>query len=517
MAKERLPMHHVREVFRLKYDCRLSNRKIARACGVDRETVGMYLKRGVKYGLSWPFPAELTDAEIEARLFPKPAQPEGAQRPPPDCQYIYEELRSYKKKVSLTLMQLWIEYKERHRDGFQYTQFCEHYHRWRLKLDYVMRQEHRAGDKMFVDFCDGLPLVNKETGELTRTHLFVGVWGFSNFSYVEAVADQTAPAWARCHARAFAYSGAVPHALVPDNLKSAVTKPCLYEPELNRSYAELAAHYGTAVLPARIKRPRDKAKAEAGVLVAQRWILAVLRHKTFFTLVEMNEAIRELLEILNTRLLKKLKKSRRELFETQERPAALPLPDRPYQYAEWTKARVNFDYTIEVDEHIYSVPFRFLREKLDVRLTVTTLEVFQRGERIAAHVRSYRPGGQTILDEHRPPEHRKFLEWTPARIIAWAAKTGPFTAKVVERIMATRRHPEEGFRACRGIIGLGEKYGAERVEAAARRAMQFSACSYKYIRSILVAGLDRVAATQDETQQASLPLHENVRGGEYYH
>lgn len=516
MAKERLPMHRVREVCRLKYDCRLSNRKIARACGVDRDTVGMYLQRAEKFGLRWPFPAELTDAEIEARLFPKPIQPAGAQRPLPDCAYIYEELRSH-KNLNLTLMQIWIEYKERHHEGLQYTQFCEHYHRWRKKLDYVMRQEHRAGDKMFVDFCDGLLLVNQETGEITRTHLFVGVWGLSNFTYAEAVLDQSAPSWARCHVRAFAYSGAVPHALVPDNLKSGVTKPCFYEPEINRSYAELAAHYDTAVLPARVRHPRDKAKGEAGVLVAQRWILAVLRHKTFFTLVEMNDAIRELLEVLNTRPMKKLKKSRRELFETQDRPAALPLPDRPYQYAEWVKARVNFDYTIEVDHHIYSVPFRFLREKLDVRLTVTTLEVLQRGERIALHVRSYKQGGQTILDEHRPPEHRKFLEWTPARITAWAAKTGPSTATVAERIMATRRHPEEGFRACRGIIGLGEKYGAERVEAASARALEFSACSFKYIRSILVAGLDRVATTRDEAQQPSLPLHENVRGGEYYH
>ena len=515
MAQERLPMHRAREVFRLKYDCRLSNRKIARACGVDRDTVGIYLRRAEKAGLIWPFPAELTDAEIEARLFPKPTQPPGAQRPLPDCQYIYDQLRAH-KNLNLTIMQLWIEYKEHYPDGFQYTQFCEHYHRWRQKLDYVMRQEHRAGDKMFVDFCDGLPLVNQATGEIIRTHLFVGVWGFSNLTYVEAVADQAAPSWARCHVRAFTYSGVVPHALVPDNLKSGVTKPCFYEPEINRSYAELAAHYNTAVLPARIRRPRDKAKAEAGVLVAQRWILAVLRHRVFFTLAEMNDAIRELLEDLNTRPMKKLKMSRRELFESQDRPAALPLPPHPYQYAEWRKATVHVDYCIEVDEHIYSVPFRFLHDKLDVRLTVTTLEAFQRGERIAAHVRSYARGGKTILDEHRPPEHRKFLEWTPARIAAWAAKTGPSAAAVVGRIMAARRHPEEGFRACLGIMRMGDGYGAERLEAAAARALQFNACSYKYIRSILVAGLDRAADVQDETQP-SLPMHENVRGQEYYH
>lgn len=516
MAQERLPMHRTREVFRLKHDCGLSNRKIARACGVDRDTVGMYLKRAERCGLRWPFPSDLTDAAIEARLFPKPIQPEGPQRPLPDCQYIYDQLRDH-KKFNLTLMQLWIEYKERHPDGFQYSQFCEHYHRWRHKLDYVMRQNHRAGDKMFVDFCGGLSLVNEETGEVVGTHLFVAVWGFSNFTYAEAVADQSAPAWARCHVRAFAHSGAVPHALVPENLKSGVTKPCFYEPELNRSYAELAAHYNTAILPARVRRPRDKAKVEAGVLVAQRWILAVLRHRTFFTIAEMNDAIRELLERLNTRPMQKLKKSRRELFESQDRPAALPLPDRPYQYAEWRKATVHVDYCIEVDKHIYSVPFRFLHDKLDVRLTITTLEAFQRGERIAAHVRSYVQGGQTILDEHRPPEHRKFLEWTPSRIVAWAAKAGPSSAVLVERIMATRRHPEQGFRACLGIMQLGDGYGAERLEAAATRALKYNGCSYKCIRSILVAGLDQASDIEDEAQQPSLPLHENVRGGEYYH
>lgn len=517
MANERLPMHQVREVLRLKYACRLSTRKVARICGINRETVAVYLSRAEKVGLAWPIPEGMPDAQLDILLFPPAAKPPGPERPLPDCQYIYEELRSYKKKVSLTLMQLWIEYKERHPDGLQYTQFCERYHRWRGKLDYVMRQEHRAGDKMFVDFCDGLPLVHQETGEIVRTHLFVAVWGFSNFTYAEAVLDQSAPSWARCHVRAFAYSGAVPHALVPDNLKSGVTKPCLYEPELNRSYAELAAHYGAAVLPARVSKPRDKAKVEAGVLVAQRWILAVLRHRTFFTIAEMNDAIRELLERLNTRPMRKLLKTRRELFESQDRPAALPLPDRPYQYAEWQKAKVHIDYCVEVDRHVYSVPFRFLHDTVDVRLTVTTLEVFQRGERIAAHVRSYVQGGQTILDEHRPPEHRKFLEWTPSRIIAWAAKTGPSAAAVVSRIMAACRHPEEGFRACLGILRIGEEYGGQRLEAAASRALKFNACSFKYIRSILVAGLDHAADMQDEAQQPSLPLHENVRGGEYYH
>lgn len=516
MSKERLPMHRVREVLRLKFVCALPNREIARTVGIDRQTVGSYLDRAEKAGIRWPLPDDLSEAALASRLFPKPAEAFGPQRPMPDYQYIYDELRAH-KKLNLTLTQLWFEYKQRHPDGLQYTQFCEHYRRWRGKLDTVMRQEHRAGEKMFVDFCDGLPLVDSRTGEVRKTQLFVGVWGFSNFTYVEAVPDQSAPSWSRCHVHAFAYSGVAPRALVPDNLKSGVTKPCFYEPEINRSYAELAAHYGTAVLPARIRKPRDKAKAEAGVLVAQRWILAVLRHRMFFTLEEMNEAIGELLEKLNERPLRKLRRSRRELFEGQDRPAALALPDRPYQYGEWKKPRVHIDYCIEVDGHYYSVPYRLIHEKLDVRLSVSTLEVFHAGERVAAHQRSYKRGGHTILDAHRPLRHQKFLEWTPERMTSWAAKTGPATADLIGRIMASRLHPEEGFRSCLGILRLGDEYGAQRLEAAASRALKYNACSWKAMRSILVTGLDRAEDGGIETSPPSLPLHENVRGGEFYH
>lgn len=516
MANERLPMHQVREVLRLYHECALSRRKIGRAVGVDRETVGRYLERAEKAGLRWPAAASLSDGEIEAKLFPKPAQPADPLRPLPDCRYVYDELRAYKKH-NLTLMQLWMEYKAEHPDGYQYTQFCEHYRRWRGTLDVVMRQEHRAGEKMFVDFCDGLSLSDPRTGEQRPTQMFVGVWGHSNFTYAEAVLDQSEASWARCHVHAFAYSEVVPRALVPDNLKSGVTKPCFYEPEINRSYADLAAHYGTAVLPARVGRPRDKAKAEAGVLVVQRWILAVLRRRIFFTLAEMNEAIRELLDLLNDRPLRKLRRSRRDLFESQDRPAALCLPERPYEYAQWKKPRVHIDHTVEVEHHFYSVPFRLLREKLDARLTGRTVEVFHRGERVAAHVRSYVRGGYTILDEHRPPTHRALLEWTPERMTSWAAKTGPATAGVVAKIMASRKHPEEGFKACLGVLKLGDKYGGERLEAAARRALKYNACSWKAMKSILATGLDQAADEPAEGRQPSLPLHENVRGGEHYH
>ena len=429
---------------------------------------------------------------------------------------IYAELRRY-RTVHLTLMQLWLEYKEVHHEGYQYTQFCEYYRRWRGKLDYCMRQEHRAGEKVFVDYCSGPGVVDAGTGEVVATQMFVAVWGASNYTFAEATLTQSLPHWTSSHVRALEYFGCAPSILVPDNLKSGVAKPSLYEPELNRSYAELAAHYGCAVVPARPYKPRDKAKVEAGVLVVQRWILAVLRHRVFFSVAELNVAIAELLERLNARALRKIKKSRRELFETLDRPNAKALPERPYEYAEWKKARVNLDYHVELDRHYYSVPFRLLREEVEARLTATMVEVFYKHERVACHARSEVPHAPTTLKEHMPPAHQKQLEWTPTRIIEWAGKTGPGTSLVVEKIMSSRVHPEQGYRACLGILrNLVGHYGAARVEAAAGRALEFNTCNYRSMRSILERGLDRQTKT-GESEQTALPFHANVRGGQYYH
>ena len=379
-----------------------------------------------------------------------------------------------------------------------------------------MRQEHRAGEKAFIDYSDGLSILDLSTGELILTQLFLAVWGASNYTYAEATLSQTLPEWIGSHVRALEYFSCVPRVLVPDNLKSGVSKACKYEPELNPTYSDMAGHYGCAVLPARPRKPRDKAKVEAGVLIAQRWILAVLRKRTFYSLAELNAAIRECLERLNSRTMRRLKKSRRELFETVDRPSALPLPARPYEYAEWYKARVNVDYHIEVDHHYYSTPFQLLREKVDVRLTAATLEVFHKGGRVAAHARSHIRGGYTTLAEHMPPEHRSYAEWSPSRFIQWAGKTGASTAQLVERILATRPYPEQGYRACLGIIRLGRHYEPERVEAAAERALKFNACSYRSMKAILTAGLDRKQDSLGSSGQMSLPLHQNIRGREYY-
>jgi transposase len=514
MANRRLPVRKIKEVLRLKYDCNLSDRQIARSCQVSRSTIADYIMKAKAAGLSWPEAVELTDTQLEEKLFPVKRIPASGKRPEPDYEHIYNELRTY-RKINLTLIQLWLEYKEKHPDGYQYSQFCEYYRRWRNKLDYVMRQEHRAGEKVFIDYCDGLSFLDLTTGELVPTQLFVAVWGASSYTYGEASLSQTLPDWIGAHRRALEYYACVPRVLVPDNLKSGISKACRYEPEMNPTYADMAEYYGCAVVPARPRKPRDKAKVEAGVLVAQRWILAVLRHRTFSSLAELNAAIRECLERLNNRPMKKLGKSRRELFESIDRPNALPLPARPYEYAEWYKAKVNVDYHIEVGHHYYSVPFRLLREKVDIRLTAGTVEVFRKGERVAAHARSYLKGQYTTLKEHMPPEHRAYAEWSPSRFIKWAARTGTATAQVVEKILATRSYPEQGYRACLGIIRLGRHYEPERVEAAAERALKYNACSYRSMKAILSAGLDRQDG-RPENEQLSLPLHRNIRGKEYY-
>jgi transposase len=465
--------------------------------------------------VNWPDAADLTETELEERLFPNEHLASSVQRPPPDCDYIYDQLRRY-RNVNLTLTQLWLEYKEKHSDGYQYTQFCAYYHRWRGRLDYCMRQEHRAGEKTFIDYSDGLAIVNHLTGELIPTQLFVAVWGASNYTYADATLSQTLPDWIGSHVRAFQYFGCLARMLVPDNLKSGVNKACFYEPELNPTYAEMAEHYGCAVLPARPYRPRDKAKAEVGVLIAQRWILAVLRQRTFYSLTELNAAIRECLERLNTRPMRRLGKSRRDLFETIDRPNALPLPPKAYEYAEWLKATVNIDYHIELDHHYYSISFQLLRERLDVRLTATTVEAFHKGERVAAHVRSYVRGAHTTLREHMPPEHQQYAEWSPSRFIQWAGKIGVATAQLVEKIMAARTYPEQGYRACMGIIHLGQHYEPERVEAAAKRAIKYNTCSFKSVSAILAAGLDRQTDAGETPRQLTLPEHGNIRGKGYY-
>jgi transposase len=506
-------MRHIREVLRLKWACGLSDRKIAQSLRISRPTVAEYVRRAQTAGLSWPLPEALDDTALEGQLFITPHHTPAARHPLPDWATVHQE----HKRKGVTLFLLWQEYKALTPDGLQYSQFCAAYRRWRGQLDVVMRQYHRAGEKLCVDYAgQTIPVVNPLTGEVQDASIFIAVLGASNYTFAEATWSQTLPDWIGSHIRTFEALGGVPEVIVPDNLKAAVTRAHRYEPELNRTYADLAQHYGVAVVPTRAARPRDKAKVEVGVQIVERWILARLRHHTFFALPEVNRAIAALLVGLNQRPFKKLPGSRQSVFESLDRPALHPLPPQPYEYAEWKLVRVNIDYHVEVEGHYYSVPYALVRRQLDTRLSAQTVEVFHKGMRVASHQRSWHKGRHTPVAAHMPPAHRHYAEWTPQRLIRWAATTGEATAQVGETILASRPHPQHGFRACLGLMRLGKSYGAERLEAACQRAHALGACSYKSIASILKHDLDRQPLPQQPVPGATT-THANIRGPKYYH
>jgi transposase len=507
-------MRSVKEVLRQKWVLKKSHREVARSLGISAGAVGNTMTRAAALDLSWEQVKDLGEEALEARLY-GPKVTGSAQRPLPDPIHIHTELR----RPGVTLELLHLEYLEKHPDGYRYTQFCEHYRQWAKQQRVTMRQVHRAGEKAFVDYSGKKPhLVDPQTGECREVELFVAVLGASSYTYAEATRTQQGPDFIASHGRTLQYFGGVPGALVPDQLKSGVTSACRYEPGIQRTYEEMARHYGTVVLPARPARPRDKAKVEVGVQVVQRWLLARLRNQTFFTLEALNERIWELLEELNNRPMRVYGASRRELFERLEKAALRPLPAEPFVYGEWKQVRVNIDYHVEVEHHYYSVPYQWLHQKLDARITATTVELFRCGERVASHVRSTARGKHTTKSEHMPKAHQKHLEWTPSRLVQWAGTIGPKTREMVESILAERPHPEMGYRSCLGILRLAKQYGQERLEAACARAVAVRARSYRNVATILKNGLDR-APLPDSSKQptATVTPHENIRGGGYYH
>ena len=513
MPGERLSMRKVREVLRLKYACGASVRTIARSVGIGRTTVAEYLRRTSVIGITWPVPAEIDDAELERRLFAPAGLNKAPARAMPDWQHVHAELR----RRSVTLVLLWEEYRADHADGYGYSRFCDLYIEWRRGVSATMRQTHVAGEKLFVDYAgDTVPVFDAGSGEERPAHVFVAVLGASNYTYAEARWSEGLADWIGAHVNALTFLGGVPKLLVCDNLRAGVTAACRYEPGINRTYQEMAAHYGAAVLPTRVRRPRDKAKVEVAVLIVERFILARLRNRRFLSLSELNEAIRNVLGDLNARLMRKLGASRREFFDTIDRPALLPLPTEPYTYAEWRRCRVAPDYHIEVHGHFYSVPSRLIREVVEARITDTTIEIFHTGRRVAAHPRSALKRRHTTTPEHMPSAHRRYASWTPARMLSFAAEIGPSTTALVEIIMRTKPHPEQGFRACLGILRLAKTYGAERLEAACQRGLSIGARSYGSIASILKTGLDRAFRDTAAPDVAPL-LHANIRGRSYYH
>ena len=513
MPAERVTMRKIKDILRLKWACGLSNRQVAASCGVARSTVAETLYRATAAGVSWPLPEDLDDQQLETRLYPAAPSPTNSPRAMPDWATIHQELA--RKGVTLAL--LWQEYQAAHPNGYQYSRFCDRYGAWRATLDRCLRQEHRAGEKLFVDYAgQTVPVQDRQTREIRPAQIFVAVLGASNYTYAEATWTQTLPDWTGSHVRAFAFLGGVPAIIVPDNLRSGVTKACRYEPELNPTYADLAQHYGVAVIPARVRKPRDKAKVEAGVLLVERWILACLRHQTFFSLAELNTAIAACLERLNRRPFKKLPGSRQSQFEAVDRPALQPLPLEPYVYAEWRTVRVNIDSHVEIDGHYYSVPSPLIQTALDVRLTVATVECFHKNQRVASHVRSAERGRHTTVVAHLPSSHQRYLAWSPSRLMQWAKTIGPAAGTVVAELLARRPHPEQGYRSCLGILRLERTYGAGRLEAACRRAQALDAFAYKSVHSILKAGLDH-QPLPESAPTVPLPFeHDHLRGATYY-
>lgn len=505
-------MRKTREILRQKWVLKRSHREIARSVAQSAGAVGTALARAKDAGLGrWADVEQLSDEDLERVLYGATVIESG--RPEPDYSWIHRE----RSRVGVTLDTLHLEYLENHPDGYRYTAFCDRYRRWLERRGLTMRQVHVAGDKMFVDYSGKRSeIVDAHTGEVKPVELFVAVLGASNLTYAEASETQQGPDWIASHIRALEFFGGVPKAIVCDQLKSGVTRACRYEPEVQRTYEDLATHYGTTVLPARPYKPRDKAKVEAAVLVVQRWILARIRNEIFHSLASLNARIRELVDEMNARVMRRYGKSRRELFESIERAALAPLPSSRFVYATWKKATINLDYHLVFDEHYYSVPFSHVHEEVWVRATATTIEVLLRGRRIASHSRSHVRGGYTTSKEHMPSSHRAQAEWTPSRILAWAQTTGPNVRALCETILVERRHPEQGFRSCLGILRLGKRYGAERLDAACERANRVHARSYRHVESILKRGLDQVPLEPiDETTKPSI-AHENVRGPDYY-
>lgn len=507
-------MRHLVEILRLKHQHQLSVRDIARSCALAPSTVGDYLARAEAAQLGWPLPDGLSESELQIRLF-GPA-PNGAQanssRPRPDWVRIQSELR----RPNVTLQLLWQEDHQADPGGYSYSRYCELYQAWAKTLEPVLRQVHVPGEKLFVDWAgQSVPLRNSADGSSSPAWLFVAVLGASNKVFAEAFPDQKLASWITAHTHAYSFYGGVTQLTVPDNTKTAVVKACRYEPTLHRTYQELAEYYGTTILPARALRPRDKAKVETGVQIAQRQILAALRDWVFFSVGELNQAIGPRLAQLNAQPFQKLEGSRDSWFEALDRPKLKPLPATPFVVAVWSEAKVNIDYHIVFDNHYYSVPYGLIHQRLEVRSTDRTVELFHEGKRVAAHVRSFQPGLFTTLEEHRPKAHQRHREWTPSRIIQWAASIGPQCGQLVEKVMAARPHPEQGFRSCLGIIRLGKVAGPSRLEAACQRALHFGTLSYRSIESILKHRLE------EQPLEAELPFttpaHDNVRGGTYYH
>jgi transposase len=515
MPTQGVSMRKIKQILRLHYECKLSQHQIATSLQVSVGVVNKYLKRATLIGLTWPLPAEydsedLLRERLQRDYEKKPTAPLDVI----DFVGIHQEL----KRRSVTLQLLWEEYKPSVLQPLSYPHFCLLYRQWKKTQPQSMRQTHKGGDKVFVDYVgQTIELIDIDTGQIRTAQIFVGVLGASNYTYAEATWTQQIPDWIASHRRMLEFFGGVPALIVPDNLRSAISKACRYEPDINPTYADFIDYYGTAVLPARPYKPKDKAKAENAVLVVERWILARLRNKTFAGLAELNQAIRELVHDLNHRPFKKLPGSRASAFDEIDKPALKNLPQYPYECIYFKKARVHIDYHVELDQHYYSVPYQLISKELELRFTSERVECWHQGKQIALHVRSYKKGAHTTIPEHMPKAHRKHMEWTPGRFLNWSTQIGTATTRLVKYLLECKRHPEQGYRSCLGLLNLSKRFGDARLEKACECTWQFGAKTRRSVESILIHNLENKPTKETESITATPVVHKNLRGKNYYH
>lgn len=506
-------MRKIRDILRLRLAAGLSIRQINSSTKVSVGAIQKLLSKAVSLDLSWPLPDDLNDEQLARLFYPNADTRASSRYQQPDWPALHQEL----KRKGMTKQLLWEEYTQQYPNRcYSYSQFCERYNHWRGLQKRSMRQLHKAGEKCFVDYCgQTVPIVCATTGEIREAQIFVAVLGASNYTYAEATLSQTLPDWLGSHVRMFGYFGGATAIVVPDNLRSGVSKACRYDPDLNPSYQQWAAHYRVAVVPARPYKPKDKAKAENGVQIVERWILARLRHHTFFSLAELNQCIRALLEELNAKPFKQLPGNRREAFEQLDKPALRPLPRHPYQYVAIKSVKVNIDYHVQYQQHHYSVPHQYVGETLELHASDTLVTLYFRGQPIASHVRKRHPG-MTTEASHMPKRHQKQQQWSPGRLKSWARDCGPDVLRWVDHQLVSRDHPEQAYRVCLGLLNLSRDYPIERLDAACRIANQSGLTRLKQIQSILRSNRDQLPEQVD--LQLDLPQdHANIRGPKTFH
>lgn len=511
----KMDVKKIRGILRLKFHLKLSHRTIGRMVSASPGSISRCTAPFGQKSLEWSQLETIKDEEIKAILSKTHSPVEGNNFFEPDFGRIYEEL----KIKTVTLQLLWEEYRETYKDkAYGRASFFKMYNSWRNKLKTTMRQSHKAGEKLFIDYAGStIPIFDAQSGEIRTAQIFIAVMGASSYTFAEATWTQTLADWISSHVRAFSYFGGVPFLLVPDNLKSCSTKACKYKPEINNTYAEMVRHYNTAVLPARPRKPRDKAKAEIGVQVVGRWILAKFRHQKFFSLLELNQAITALLLELNEKPFQKLTGSRLSQFTAIDKPALKPLPIEAYIYAEFKKRQLGFDYHIEIDGHYYSAPYELTKQPIEIRVTENVIEIFNNNTRVASHVRSYRKGAHTTLPEHMPKKHLKHMEWTPGRLLNWANTIGPKTFRLTKHFIETKEHPEQAYRACLGLLNLCKKYGEGRLEAACNRSIHYHIFTRRSVAAILKNGLDKQPlAIEEPSATKANEFHKNIRGPNYF-